>query len=47
MKFGENWDIHFCILLLEVQEGQFGARNTDFGVGGGDEIITPLHVLVF
>lgn len=35
MKFGENWDIRFCVLLLELQQGQFGARNTDFGVGGG------------
>lgn len=47
MKFQENGDILFCVVLLEVQQSQFGMRNTEFDGSGGNEIITPLHVLLF
>lgn len=44
MKFQGNRDIHFSVLLLEVQQSQFGTRNTEFGGDGG---MKSSHLCVF
>lgn len=44
MKFQGNRDFLFCVLMLEVQQSQFGTRST-VERSGRNEIIIPLCYL--
>lgn len=46
MKFQQNGDILFCVLLLEVRQQSFWHEEHILGGGGEKETITLLQVLI-